>query len=275
VTAATVTPIPVTFTEPVEGEVLPPAGITETCPEPGCGEEFIGPPGGKGSAPMLLGRHLWSKHRIKGDGTRAPTKGRGGKTIDAGALLDDAHPVAATVAAVGAQVTGTGAPRAEQLAKALGVGLSAITGGAARWAVRTDPVFQAAVAQAPEQEGAERTRDLVAALSLSHDAGAKVLAPVARILAPTGLNKKYGRMVVENTDIGPAVTELADVVGVWFTYLAGRRADRAEARAQREAAAGFPGVPVAGPAPAPPIVPPPAAPAAGPIGGGFIATAAH
>lgn len=268
------------FSEPVEGEVLPPAApetVTEECDEPGCGWVVTGPAGGKNSAPMQLGKHRWSVHKIRKDGTRAaPAKG---STAAESVMIDSAHPVANTVAAIGGKVKGTGAPRAQQLADALGLGLSVVTQGAARWAVGSDPMIQAELGRNPAV-ASERQDALIAALSLSAEAGAKVLAPIARVIAPTELNRKYGRQVVENTDLGPALMELSDVGRVWFQYLAVRRQSIAALRAANAAA---------GPAMAPPVTPdaqmaaaaqaappPPAhVPVDPTLGAGRIATAAH
>lgn len=273
----TVTALPFSD-EALEGEVLPALDVTEACDE--CGQEFTGPAGGKGSAPMLLGRHRWSVHRIKSDGTRQP--GKAAKAADP--ISVDAHPVAGTIAAAGAAVKGSGPPRAAQLASAFGIGLSELTKGAAKLALRADPVQQQAAkndAVAGTATAATREEYLTAALSLSRDTAARVMAPAARIFAATDLNKRVGRHIVDNTDLAPAVTELAEWGHAWWTYLAtlrGIRRDLAEIRAatEQQQAAGY-----AAPLPQPVMAPDPAPAAAAAasldptLGAGRVATAPH
>lgn len=265
----------------LEGEVLPPAPdeapavVTIECGEPGCSESFTGPAGGRSSASMLAGRHRYAVHGISKNGKGRRTAKSAPAPIDV-----ERHPIANAVHESASQVRGTGVPRAADLGNALGRGLSVVTLMAAGWAVDSDPAIQAAVAN-PEtaQLAADQKDALVRLLSLSEDAAAKIAAPFGRLIAPTALNRKYGRTLVDNTDLGPAVAELVDVGRAWAQFLALRREHIAELRAARQQS--VPAGPGPMPAAPPPPPPPPAgtAPAPGaattPLGAGRVATPTH
>lgn len=269
----------------IEGEVLPPAPaedaapqvVTLSCDQPGCFVEFTGPAGGKGSAPMLLGRHRWSVHQISSKG-KGKARGSGpAQPVE----LSERHPVVGTVAEAAAQVKGTGAPRAGDLSKALGRGLSVATLMAAGWAVDSDPAIRAAAANPQTAEtAAQQKLALTRLLSVSDDAATRIAQPLGRLIAPTQINRKYGRALVENSDLGPAVAELVDVGRAWAQFLAVRREHVRELRAARLAAAQDAAGPVTF---VPPVVPdvfdgaaPPPAPAGpidgSPLGAGRVAT---
>lgn len=195
----------------IEGE------IETSCDE--CGEIFTGPAGGKGSAPMLLGRHRWSVHKIRKDGTRGgPAKSAPADEAPAGLLT--------VVADAGSAVKGSAAPRADQLTKALGKILATVTDTAAGWAVKSDPAIKAAL-QATDPEALtfaqQQATAIAASMALSEPTAVRVAAPLGRLLAPTQLNQRFGRAVVDNTDLGPAVAEMMEVGQAWARFLAVRR----------------------------------------------------
>lgn len=264
--------------EEVAGEVVD--ADVQACAEPECGETFTGPRSGPGSAGMLLGRHRWAVHGIRKDGTRRPpAKSAKSRPTEVDPLADD-HPVAATVAAAGAAVKGTGAPRAEQLARGLGIGLSAVTEGLAGMVVKSDPAI-GPLLLAGQVDAQERAAALTAALSVTRETATRIMAPVARILAPTDLNKRVGRLIVENTDLAPAAVELAEVGRMWVQYLAVRRAQVAAIREATAAGPQRPPMPAgvtpeaqqaaaAGPPPPPHVPVDPTL-----IGAGRVVTATH
>jgi hypothetical protein len=66
-------------------------------------------------------------------------------------------------------------------------------------------------------------RDAVASeLALTQKQAEDVIRPLAKAIAPTGLNKKYGRQVVENVDAISAVAELVTLGLHWRRYFKDR-----------------------------------------------------
>lgn len=200
--------------------------ITVSCPH--CDWTYTGPAKGRNSAPWRKGTHLRNKHGEAGKGkARRP----------AAAPSDEAmaeRPVLGVVRDMAAHVGGKGAPSADALATALGRGMSIVTTWGAATVVESDPTI-------PEGEAGDAWRDrLIDDLSLSPKTAQDVMRPIGRMLAPTRLNKRYGRGVVENVDVLGAIAELAAIGNNWRRYLRMRAA---------ALAAGVPAALPAGPGP--------------------------
>lgn len=181
--------------------------IEKPCDEPGCTFVAIGPSAGRGSASFLLGSHKYRAHQIAG-GKRK------------GAPSEEDHqrrPILSAVRDVAADIGGKGPPSADDLTKALGRGVGLATVGVASYAVETDPTI-------PEGPEGEARRDaLVDELSLSPKGAQELMAPIARMMAPTRINKRYGRTIVENVDAVGAVAELVTLGLHWRRYFRNRR----------------------------------------------------
>lgn len=215
------------------------------CGEPGCPEVFRGE-----RAAFLRGGHLYRAHKIGGSKRK-------------GAPTEEDHqrrPISAALKDIAADVDGKGVPTAAALSKAIGRGVGMTTMAVASYYVETDETI-------PFTPDGERQRDhLVDELSLTPRAAEELVSPIGRALAPTKLNKRYGRTLVENVDVIGAVDELALLVLRW------RRAFRE--RRYREQQMGLRPIDVEpvsvtpAPAPAGPPAPPmaqPAAPAPAPV----------
>lgn len=260
---------------PAPAEEPAPVAVTVECDQPGCQETFTGPSSGPLSAGMLMGRHRYAVHGVKGTGKRR--RGSSSASSSPATAVEAPTParaVAEGVAEVAAQVGGTGVPRAPAIAGALGRGLSIATLMAANWAVDSDPLIQQQEQIDPDGTAARKAA-LARVLSLSEESARAIAAPVSRLLAPTELNKRYGRAVVENSDWAPAAVAVVELGRHWAEFLAIRRQHVAAIRAQTAAAAGGPRPPVAAPVPPPApaagVTVPPQEPA-GPMGSGRIAT---
>lgn len=238
------------FSEPVEGElILPPAPPEDAPPDvvtlscEFCGESFTGRPGGPNSAPMQLGRHRKSKHG-EGKTGKAPARGKGAPA--------EPESVAAAVADAGAAVTGKGAPSEANLTRFAGTLVKHASRGVASWAYDSTP--DTAVLGIPA-DPAERA-PTIEALSIPQSAAETIMRPVARLLQPTALNRKYGRKLVENTDLLPAIEQLTEVGRNWAEFLRTRRELIRMLREHQLGAAGL----------APPLAQPaPGQPAPGPV----------
>lgn len=228
------------FVEPVEGVVLPPAPpedkpdtVDLRCED--CGEHFVGKPGGPNSAPMQLGRHRRSKHG----------EGKAGKPAR---VEREPETVAAAVADAGAAVPGKGTPTVAGLASFGGALVKHASRAAAGWAYDSTP--DTTVLGLPP-DPAERA-PTINALSIPQSTAETIVRPLARLVQPTALNRKYGRKLVEHTDVLPAVEALAEVARNWGEFLRTRRELVRALRAHQLQA-----VPMPAPAPAP-ATPPPA-----------------
>jgi hypothetical protein len=222
-----------------------PDEITLTCTE--CGAQITGAPRGKGSATWKMGTHRYTKHGLRGEAKPKRTKAN---ADDAEQSLG-ASPVLGIVRDI-ADGAGrrAGPPTSDDLAKALGRGVTLTTLGMATLAVETDPHI------AP---GDDSTRDwLIDKLTLPEKAAHDVMRPVGRLIAPTGLNKRYGRGVVENVDVLGSFFELVVFTRTWAQYMRERNAPAGALPAG--AAAGY-----QPPAAAPALYSPPA---------GYVPTAA-
>ena len=183
--------------------------VTLTCDEivngKPCGAQITGTPKGKGSAQWKLGTHKYNVHKIKG---RPKAK--------ANAAADDmaAAPVLGVVRDIAdaARGRGVGVPSSDDLAKGLGRGLTFASIGFATLAVDTDPRLDFS----PESQDI-RNR-LIDDLSIPVETSTAVIGPIARIMAPTRLNVRYGRAVVDNADAVASVFDLTMVVRNWSRY---------------------------------------------------------
>lgn len=182
--------------------------ITLICPE--CDESFEGPPKGRGSAPFRLGSHRNRKHGVVSEKKRAPAaRGRTAPTDDDVATA----PVLGIVRDMQAQIgTGTGPPDAESLTKAFGRGVSLVTMAVASYAAETE-----------EGMSDDQRNALVDYLSLSDKGGRDMMRPLAKLAAPSKLNRKFGRQVVENVDAVASVAEGFTLVLHWRRYFNDRR----------------------------------------------------
>lgn len=188
---------------------------TRSCPE--CGKEFTGPSSGAGQVGMLVGTHRFREH-----GYRNPKK----KTRSSTRPTDEdfaERPVVALVRDMGEAARGRGVPSAEQLTSAFGRGLGLTSIAVASWAVETDPNI-------PDGPPGEPLRDhLVDELSLTPKAAEDVMRPLAKAFSDTGLNRKYGRQIVENVDVVASIAELAKLSLNWRKYFRERSAATAAA----------------------------------------------
>lgn len=194
-------------------EAAPPQDVTLQCPD--CEETVTGPEHGRNSALFRL-----AGHRVRAHGYRkadAQAKGpRQGKARARGvegtavtvlrAVGEGARPES------GRKVTAP--PTASDLSRGLGRGVQILTIVAASYAAETDPTLTT-----------EGERDqLVRELSLSPGAAQDVMDPIANAVAPTSLNKKYGRQVIDNVDALASVGELVKLGFRWRRYFRMREA---------------------------------------------------
>jgi hypothetical protein len=193
------------------GEQVTPEGAVEEvevlddgipCGEPGCPEIFRGE-----RAAFERGGHLFRVHKI------------GGKKRKGAASEEDhrRRPVTAVLRDMAAEVDGKGKPSADALSRALGRGVGMTTMAVASYYVETDETI-------PHTPEGERQRDnLVDELSLTPRAAEELMSPIGRALAPTKLNERYGRTLVENIDVVGAIDELALLVLRWRRAFRERR----------------------------------------------------
>lgn len=200
-----------TLAPPVDAPTTP-EHVELSCPE--CGEVIEGPATGRGSAPFKLASHRYRIHKVRADKSKKTAPAAKGRTApDDGELSGPLGIVRDMQAQI---ATGTGPPDVASLTKALGRGVSLGTVAAASYAVETDDNL------APLND---RERDAVVDyLSLSDKAAGDVMRPIAKLLAPTKLNKKYGRQVVENVDAVASVAELFTLGLHWRRYFRMRNA---------------------------------------------------
>lgn len=203
------------FVESVERDAGVPFTVTETCPD--CGTVITGKNKGPGSIAWKRGLHRKNVHGEAGKG-KAGRKKAGAPT----AQDYEAHPVTSAIRDVAAEIGGKGTPNTEQLTNGLGrlVGLSSYT--AASWAIESDRNFPAGLDK----------QMAVDYLSLAEADAKALMHPVARLLAPTKLNAKYGRTVIDNVDLVGAIAGLAQLGWHWSEYLKMRREGNALMRAQ-------------------------------------------
>jgi hypothetical protein len=184
---------------------------TRSCEE--CGERITGKIRGAGSAAWKMGLHRANKHGIKGTG-RAGRRKKGAPSDE----QIQAHPISSGIASVAAEIGigGKAAPTGDQLGDGLGKILEILALGGAVWAAETDPAIH------PGPEGDAARDATVNYLALPGSAAKSVMHPVGRILAPTRVNRRYGRTVVENTDIAGAVVDFGTFCWHWREYMRSR-----------------------------------------------------
>lgn len=244
---------------------LPEGHEERPCPEPGCDYVARGPVKGRGSVGWLLGGH---RHRVHGYSSDAPKKKKGTEPVTE--VDRAARPTLSIVreaaAEAGAGGTRKGVPTVDDLTKGLGRGLGLMTVAVASYMVETDPTIPYT------EEGSAQRDGLVDYLSLSPKASQDVMAPIARVLQPTKLNRKYGRQIVDNVDAVASVAEIGTLVLHYRRYW--------NQRAARVAAMGgapidVPALEVSPPGPAAPVSPaaPPAAAGSPPPQGGHVVSA--
>lgn len=251
--------------------------VTVSCPEllpdgSPCPWAVTAPETGKGSASWRLGTHRYQKHGYRNP---APAKANRGKA-DPPATEGTGATMLRVVGSAAGEGRGRGVPTTADLTRGLGRGVYVATVVAASYAAETDDTLTT-----------EAERDaLVADLALSQRGAEDLTEPIARAIAPTGVNKRYGRAVIDNIDAVASFGELVKLGMRWRRYF--RLREQREAARALGAGAPGPGVPVApgveyvppaGPtvpaasapplvveqaAPAPPPPAPPAAPAAPP-----------
>lgn len=172
--------------------------IEEPCPE--CGAKIKGKVKGRGSAVGNL-----ALHRANAHGYRNPRRKKKGAS-DA----DNVTPIREFIRDTADEIGGgAGAPKREELANALGRGLGVISLAVASYAAETDPR-----PGLTDDDRDKITRDLSLSRASAHD----VMDPIAKTIAGTQLNQKFGRPIVDNVDTVSAVCDLA-VLGLrWKRY---------------------------------------------------------
>lgn len=171
-----------------------------------CDEVISGPSKGAGSAKFKLASHRYRIHGIKKDGTVRPAKGK----VEEGT----ARPVMGVVRAVRDDLAaGHGAPSEEQLSKAMGRTLGLLSTAVASYAAETD-----------EGLTDDERDNVISYLSLSQTAAKDVVRPLAHLAAPSKLNKKFGRVAVDNVDAVGSVLELGELLFHWRRYFRDRAA---------------------------------------------------
>lgn len=224
-------------------EVLIPEVIVErACAD--CGEVFEGPASGPKSANWQLGSHRYRKHGVTSSRPKSRPKQRANAPSD-GEFSD--RPAIAVVRDIASEIGNRkGVPTADDLTNGLGRGLGLVSIAVASYAAETDP-------EIPEGAPGNDERDrLVDYLSLSDKAAKDVMRPLGKAFAPTRLNRRFGRQIVDNVDAVASVAELVTLGVHWRNYFRHRRqlGDVATSRAADVFA------PVA--APQPPLRPSPA-----------------
>src|ERR1035437_4539141 len=169
-----------------------------------CDEQITGPSHGAGSAKFKLASHRYRLHGVRKDGTIRAPKGK----ADEGT----ARPIMGVVRDVRNELAGgKGSPSEDQLANAMGRTLGLLTTAVASYAVDTD-------ADLPEEEQDK----VIAYLSLSQKAAKDTVRPLAHLAAPSKLNKRFGRVVVDNVDAAGSVLEIGELVLHWRFYFKDR-----------------------------------------------------
>jgi hypothetical protein len=180
--------------------------VTTPCPE--CGKEFTGPATGRGSVLFKIGGHRAREHNYRNPGAKSHKK-KSPRVTD-----DNATPILAVVHDMADEMgKGKRAPSADELAAALGKGLSVASVAVASYFAETDPT----ISDGPE--GDKDRDDLVDYLSLPPAHARNVMSPVGRLIATTPLNKRYGRTIVENVDVVESIGEVGKLVMHWRRYM--------------------------------------------------------
>lgn len=217
------------MTDTMDGEL-----VTLHCTEEGCEFSAVGPTTGKGSASWKLGSHRWRAHGIRSDNpkTRASaqykrSRDKQPRGADARKPTEDdfeERPVLAVVrdSAAEAGAGKHGVPSAEDLTKGLARGLSLSTVGVASWCAETDPTIPFT------PDGERQKQALTDYLSLDDHQAREVMAPIARLIQPTRLNKRFGRQMVDNADAAGGIATLAILALHYRQYFRLRRQAEAQ-----------------------------------------------
>lgn len=170
------------------------------CPE--CGNRY--------KSKFLLGGHRRSVHQIAGSysGKRGPSSSK--QRAKARPMLVEVAREAAKDAGAG----GRGVPSADQLTAAFARGLGTVTYAAASFAVEGDKAL-------PTDELKEQ---MINYLSLSGPDAREACEPLGRAFAKTGLNRRYGRTIVDNVDVAGSVAVLITMGFHWRRYMSARAA---------------------------------------------------
>lgn len=205
-----------------------------------CGLVLEGPARGRGSATWQLSQHRWNVHKIK---SASPRRGKGAKKVAMPTGVEIPERTAATLLKSTAEAVGGGSapPTAAQLTKGLARFATLGTMFGATWMAESDPFYDGPGMQ-------DASDQLVADLTISEDDAAKLLHPVGRVLAPTGINRKFGRAVIDNVDLADT---LYIAMELSLTWRRAARDRREHMRAMRAQLASVTPLPVAGPVPPP------------------------
>jgi hypothetical protein len=168
------------------------------CPE--CGNRY--------RSKFLLGGHRRAVHQIAGSysGKRGPSAGK---------QRAKARPLLIEVARESAKDAGAGrpgVPSADQLTAAFARGLGTVTYAAASFAVEGDRALTTD----------ELKEQMINYLSLSGPDAREACEPLGRAFAKTGLNRRYGRTIVDNVDVAGSVAVLITMGFHWRRYMSAR-----------------------------------------------------
>lgn len=186
--------------------------ISVPCGEPDCDYIETGPATGRGSAPFKIGSHRWNVHGVKKDGTRREPKHSKTPSNE-----DKPAParVLSVVSDVAGDVKGEGVPTQRQLeragAKLLQVGTAAF---ASVMAETEDGLTEA------ERDEIEDT------LTLTSSQANEMVSPLARVAAPSKINKRFGRTAVDVAEVAAPVAEVTLYAITVARYLRDRRRRR-------------------------------------------------
>lgn len=216
------------------------AESAEAVPDGACDLCGWAPPeGDRRPLPLAVGAHKRNVHGIAG------------KKRNPGQSDEPAHPVRAAIGEVASELgAGRGrktAPKAEELAQAGGKAITIITTAAASYLAETDE-------RLPDTPEGDAERDaIVDRLAVPQKAGAAIMRPVGRAVAPTKINTRFGRQIVDNVDLVESASEVVTALIEWRRYLRERRRGTATA-------AVAPVIPMVPPTPSESAEAPPAAP---------------
>lgn len=198
--------------EPAQSETLEPEGNPYACPE--CGE--VQAPRGKMAPALVVGLHKKAAHGIEGrprNKTRNKRAQAEPEPILATSAPASSSPALTLLHGAGQDAKrGKGAPDADGLATALGRVYAYVGYFAWSMVVDRDPSVPPHLRE-----------QLVAELAPSGKEGIATVHPLARILAQTQLNRRYGAGLVDNLDVADALAAIGDQVTRGRNYLAQRR----------------------------------------------------
>lgn len=186
--------------------------VEKVCPE--CSAVVSRP--NAGLATVALATHRRLEHGIGDAPYRKKGPRNGGQVTD----VDPGTPQ--TLAAVRSIADGigkgkNGAPSANDLANGFGRGLGLLSCAVASYAVETDETI-------PEGPEGDATRNaLIDYLSFTDRAAKQIMEAPAKAFAPTKLNKRVGRQVVDNVEVVASAAEIGIMFAHWRRYFRGRR----------------------------------------------------